>query len=230
MSAVHPIVVPPAVRYGRWVAFAAAAALAASGEYQLAELAGWPWYVAWLLPVALDVYAYSSFATRRRADTLAALALMVCTNAAYHLAATGNIPAGWRLVVLVAALPPVICWRVHRLGEQPERSTNVPVGLNAAPDVQPSAPKPEPVAEVPERPTLTPEPPAVRKLTAVPAERKQRQEVRADVRRRRPAEETRRLAEELLSEDPELTRRAVADRLGISDRQLRSVLNAQQYA
>lgn len=211
MSASDPTV-SSSVRWLRWVAFAAAAALTASGEFELAQLAGWPWWVAWLLPVALDVYAFASFSTRRRMDTLAALGLMISCNAAYHLAATGLVPAGWQLVVLVAALPPVICWRVHRLGE-----AHAPEPEADAPDVAP--------AEVPV-PAPAPAVPPVRKLAAVPAERKQRAEVRATVRKRQPAAVTRKQAEALRAEHPEWTKGRIAAEIGISDRQLRNVCPA----
>lgn len=200
----------PAVRWLRWIAFGAAAALTASGEFELAQLAGWPVWIAWLLPVALDVYSYASFATRRRVDTLAALSLMIATNAVYHLAATSIVPTSWLLVVLVAALPPIICWRVHRLGEA-HAPAEVPV-----PDV-PAEPVSVPVAPVV---------PPVRNLAAVPAERKQRQEVTVSVRKRRPAEVTRKLADEIQTEHPDWSRKRVAEQLGISDRQLRNVCPA----
>lgn len=206
MSTSDPTVVP-AVRWLRWIAFGAAAALTASGEFELAQLAGWPVWIAWLLPVALDVYSYASFATRRRADTLAALALMIATNAVYHLAATSIIPTSWQLVVLVAALPPIICWRVHRLGEA-HAPAEVPV-----PDVpaEPAEPAPAPAV------------PSVRKLAAVPAERKQRAEVHATVRKRRPRAVTRKLADALQADHPEWTRKQVADELEITTRALRQV-------
>lgn len=204
MPTSDPTVVP-AVRWLRWVAFGAAAALTASGEFELARLAGWPVWVAWLLPIALDVYAFTSFSTRRRADTLAALALMIATNAAYHLAATGNIPADWRLVVLVAALPPVICWRVHRLGEASHPQ---------APAVEVPAAE-VPAVEVPAEPAEVP----VRRAPDVP-------DVRDYRRKRRPAAETRKLAAKYRAEHPDWTQRKLAESLGISDRQLRNVLAA----
>lgn len=220
MPTSDPTVVP-AVRWLRWIAFGAAAALTASGEFELARLAGWPVWIAWLLPIALDVYSYASFATRRRADTLAALALMIATNAVYHLAATGIMPAGWQLVVMVAALPPVICWRVHRLGEA-GHAPDAP-----AAEVPAAAVPPVPVPVAAEVPPSSPasDVPAERKLRAVPAERK-RPEVTASVRKRRPVEETRKLIAEYREEDPSISQRKLAERLGISDRQLRNVLAA----
>ena len=217
MSASDPTGVP-AVRWLRWIAFGAAAALTASGEFELAGLAGWPWWVAWLLPVALDVYAFASFSTHRRMDTLAALGLMISCNAAYHLAATGIIPVGWQLVVLVAALPPVICWRVHRLGE-----AHAPRSAADAPNVPPAE---VPVPDAPAEPLAAPVVPPVRKLAAVPAERKQRQEVTVSVRKRMPLAERRKQAEALRAEHPDWTQRKLAEQLEISDRQLRNALAA----
>lgn len=108
-------------RYGPWVALYAAIALTASGEFELASLVGFPGWIAWALPTAIDVYVVQ--AMRRHRDVLGALVLMVATNATYHLAASGlfgvtgaGMPAWW-LIVLVAAIAPMIVWRVHRITE-----------------------------------------------------------------------------------------------------------------
>lgn len=119
----------PAVdRYGPWVALYAAVGLTASGEFQLAALAGFPGWIAWALPTAIDVYVIQ--AMRRHRDVAAALVLMVGTNALYHLAAArlfGVTPDGvatWWLIVAVSAIAPLIVWRVHRITETRVRSTS----------------------------------------------------------------------------------------------------------
>ena len=48
----------------------------------------------------------------------------------------------------------------------------------------------------------------------------------SNVKRRRPAAETKRLAEQLATDDPSLTKEQIAERLNISVRRLRVVLNA----
>ncbi|MBQ1164144.1 hypothetical protein KBZ21_39765, partial [Streptomyces sp. A73] len=69
------------------IALAATIGLTASGEFALAELAGWARELAWLLPGAIDVYVVQAF--RRHRDVAQALVLMVLANAVYHLAAAG---------------------------------------------------------------------------------------------------------------------------------------------
>jgi len=204
----------PGARYLRWVAFAAAAALTASGEFELAGLAGWPPWVAWLLPVALDVYAFASFTTRRRTDTLSALSLMIACNSCYHLANTRLVPMGWPLVVVVAALPPIICWRVHRLGEQPPE-TRQPEASAEHPAPDKSVPPSVPVPQVP-----------MERKHRAPSNGRNRKEASGARRKYRPAEETRRLAAELRAAHPNWTKRQIAAQLKITDRQLRNVLTA----
>lgn len=111
-------------------ALAATIGLTASGEFALAQLAGWGAGLAWLLPVAIDVYVVQAF--RRHRDVPAALALMVLANAIFHLAdrglfgvvrehgqvalsASGEPRPEWWLIVAVAAIAPVVMWRIHRL-------------------------------------------------------------------------------------------------------------------
>lgn len=130
-------------RYGPWVALYAAIALTASGEFELAALVGFPSWIAWALPTAIDVYVVQ--AMRRHRDVAGALVLMVATNAVYHLAASGlfgvtgaGLPAWW-LVVLVAAIAPVIVWRVHRITEPRDAEPKVPLS-DPAVDSSPASP------------------------------------------------------------------------------------------
>jgi hypothetical protein len=120
-------------RVGPWIALLAAVGLTASGEYGLARMVGFPSSIAWALPTAIDVYVIQ--AMRRHRDVAAALILMIATNALLHLAEAhlvGVTKTGrphhetwttqWWLIVLVAAIAPLIVWRVHRITEtHPEK-------------------------------------------------------------------------------------------------------------
>ena len=199
MRASDAITVPNSVARLRWVALIAAALLTAYGEFELATLVGFTPWLAWLLPIGLDVYAYCAFAIDRRADVLAALILMISCQALAHLLAIGIIPAHWALVVAVSAVPPVICWRIHNLVGHSATGT-------AAPSTRDLAESPEvPItgdAEVP--PDAAPAAPRMRRSKA----------------------QTRALAAEYLVAEPNLTREQIANRLGITPRRLRTVLNA----
>jgi len=101
----------------RWVALGAAELLAAHGEYDMATRIGVTPWLAWLFPVGIGVYAYCAFATGSRTDVRAALGLMTACHALAHLLAVDVLPRHWTLVVTVSAVAPIICWRVHHLGE-----------------------------------------------------------------------------------------------------------------
>lgn len=120
------------------IALAATIGLTASGEFALAQLAGWARELAWLLPVAIDVYVVQAF--RRHRDVAQALVLMVLANAVYHLASAGLFGVDakerpeWWLIVGVAAIAPFVMWRIHRMSaprrerrqQLPERPASVP--------------------------------------------------------------------------------------------------------
>lgn len=118
-------------RHGGIVAMAAAAALTAKGEWDLAVMVEYPKGIAWLLPVALDVYLATAAAKRARADVFIGLVLMMGCQVAVHL--TGLVideRAGevtpWGLVVAVVCVPPIIALRTtlgmrgKREGKSPE--------------------------------------------------------------------------------------------------------------
>jgi hypothetical protein len=146
-----PAPIPPAVARLRWVALAAAALLTAIGEFMLASLVGYPLYVAWLFPIALDIYAYCAFAAKARRDVAAALVLMIVCQALAHLVAVSVIPAHWSLVILVSAVPPIICWRIHHLAAH-----RTPIEVDADTAQLDNAVTadivPDPVDEVPAKP------------------------------------------------------------------------------
>lgn len=103
-----------------WVAVAAAVCLTATGEYQLARLAGWSSIIAAMLPVTIDIYVVT--AIRQHRDVAPALAMMMVANALYHLAernlfGTDGRPGhlAWWLIVGCTAVAPLVIWRIHRI-------------------------------------------------------------------------------------------------------------------
>lgn len=166
---------------GPWVALCAAVGLTASGEYQLAQLAGWGGIIAALLPTAVDVYVV--IAIRAHRDVAGAIIMMIATNALYHLAAanlfgTDGRPGhlAWWLIVAVTAVAPMVMWRIHGImprrpqeaEERPSlnaagRPTAVPQGAPIHAPVAPQtipqgAPKAAPVAPQQAPQTATPTP------------------------------------------------------------------------
>ncbi|NMO57820.1 DUF2637 domain-containing protein [Actinoplanes sp. TBRC 11911] len=101
------------------VAAISAAVASFAGLRGLAQVAGWPDRLAWLLPVTIDAYAMTSarvwlagdadsgrgFA---RANAIGAIATSIVGNAGYHLVAAGLVPISWPIVVLVGAVPAAV--------------------------------------------------------------------------------------------------------------------------
>lgn len=101
---------------------ATSAALASfTGLRGLAEAAGWPARLAWLLPVTIDAYAMTSArvwltghtgqpSARRfaRANALGAIAASITGNAAYHAIGAHLLAGTWPVVVLVGAVPATV--------------------------------------------------------------------------------------------------------------------------
>ncbi|MFD6479331.1 hypothetical protein ACFWEH_38130 [Streptomyces anulatus] len=135
-----------------WAALVAAIGLTASGEYELARLAGFG-MVSWLLPVCIDIWAATAF--HRKKDVKAALAMMIGTNVLFHMAERGIVgirtvdgrplivdghpAAEWWLIGLVACIAPVVLWRVHQLIGHPTDAPDAP-----APDARPAPARPAP--------------------------------------------------------------------------------------
>jgi hypothetical protein len=100
---------------------AGAVGLTASGEYELAKMAGFEPVVAWLLPFVIDVYVIQAF--RRHRDIIQAIALTIGANVIYHLAdeglfgvntsSRGEHQPTWWLIALVASVASLILWRMH---------------------------------------------------------------------------------------------------------------------
>ncbi|GGK65573.1 hypothetical protein [Streptomyces flaveus] len=101
--------------YLKWAALVAALVATASAEYELARAVGFNQWVAAAVPGALDIYTVR--AMRARKDVLAAVSAMIGVNAASHLVTAGLLPVDVPLVVAVAAIAPLVLWRVHSLGD-----------------------------------------------------------------------------------------------------------------
>lgn len=99
----------------KWGALAAALVATASAEYELARAVGFNEWVAAAVPAALDLYTVRALRAHR--EVLAAVAAMIGVNAASHLVTTGLLPVNVWLVVAVAAIAPLVLWRVHSLGD-----------------------------------------------------------------------------------------------------------------
>ncbi|MEV4535387.1 DUF2637 domain-containing protein [Asanoa sp. NPDC049518] len=103
------------------IAAASAAIASFAGLRGLAEVAGWPDRLAWLLPITIDAYAMTSArvwlagpsnagrAQRfARANAIGAISTSIVGNAGYHLVAAGLLTISWPIVVLVGAVPAAV--------------------------------------------------------------------------------------------------------------------------
>ncbi|GIF74735.1 DUF2637 domain-containing protein [Asanoa siamensis] len=109
------------VMAGMAIAAASAAIASFAGLRGLAEVAGWPDRLAWLLPITIDAYAMTSArvwlagpsnvgrAQRfARANAIGAISTSIVGNAGYHLVAAGLLTISWPIVVLVGAVPAAV--------------------------------------------------------------------------------------------------------------------------
>ena len=104
--------------WGPWIAMAAAVILTAKGEFDLAVLAHFSAWIAWMFPVMVDVYVITSFHRRRWMDMVIGMLLMIFCQIAVHLVPvyiTAGEQTPWRLVVAVACIAPVVVVRVKFL-------------------------------------------------------------------------------------------------------------------
>jgi MFS family permease len=157
-----------ATSYGRPAVLIAAIALSAPGEYELARMAGWSPWVAWLMPFTISVYAAAAaaLAASRPKGTRAsaiigsgfALLLALAAQVVAHLLASGYMRVDWWLIAIVSAIPPAVVAHVLHLAATPVRAT-VPAPVEQAPAVAEQAePTTEPLPEQAETETETPEP------------------------------------------------------------------------
>ncbi|MGC9409806.1 hypothetical protein [Streptomyces sp. DZ1-3] len=147
--------------YLKWGALAAALVATASAEYDLARAVGFNQWVAAAVPGALDIYTIRAMRAHR--DVLAAVLALILVNSASHLVTVGLLPVDWPLVVAVAAIAPLVLWRVHRLADVVEEAP-----VEEAAEVAPE-PEAESVPAVPQTVRPIPEvvPEGVRLLPIV---------------------------------------------------------------
>ncbi len=106
---------------GMAVAAVSAAVASFAGLRGLAQVAGWPDQLAWLLPVTIDAYAMTSARvwlvgtlgsgrarSFARANAIGAIATSIVGNAGYHLVAAGLVAISWPIIVLVGAVPAAV--------------------------------------------------------------------------------------------------------------------------
>ena len=252
-SAPEPIREPRLASVASWAVLVASFGLSASTWIALAELAGFSgsWTIgsvtaklAWLMPVSVDGYLVvalvlwmspvpAHIAAFARKNTYGSAAIGILAQSAYHSlltwSATGVL---WRAVMaaLVGALPPAFAGLavhmralIRREGRRNQTVPVLPVAVATPAPVQvPVVPAQRPAPAAPMTPVrAAPPPPAMPRrypTSVVPADA----ELPSS---RRPPHLTRTLAEELMSQYPDMTKKDVADKLGISDRQLRNVMN-----
>jgi hypothetical protein len=122
------------------LALVAALGLVAQSEWMLALAVGWPVYVAWLAPVALDAYVIHAVRIRRDlGPSVIISAVSVFASHAVYAArgAWDGDHLRWYFAALCSVVPLLVAWRVHHL-HQP---ASVPVEAPTAPPVAPPAPK-----------------------------------------------------------------------------------------
>lgn len=155
---------------GIWVVGLTAAVASWAGWVGLAKMCGWTdavnmrvvhFQLAWLLPIAVDVYALTGFRVWLRVDwasettrnyarlsTFAAIGLGVAGNGGYHL----MVSLGWTVapgavVVLVSSLPPIMLGAVAHLSAIATRDRTSPRPAEQ-PKTEVSANETTPVAPV----------------------------------------------------------------------------------
>jgi hypothetical protein len=149
----------------RGVSLAAAMALIWQSEWQLALAVGWPEYIAWLAPVALDAYLLAAVLYGR--DVGAAVMVSAISVAVSHSVyatsdvwASGSVGVGhlkWWAAAVFSAVPLLVAWRVHHLGASP--AGLAPTSRrNSKPSPPKATPKREPAPVVPPAAPQVPKP------------------------------------------------------------------------
>lgn len=128
-----------------WGALGCALVGTAHSEWSLAVATGAHPWVALAVPGALDLYVIRALQMRR--DVFVAVLAMVAVNVAWYLVHSGDVPVTWALRSAVAAIAPLVVWRVHALGRTRNRTEllwDTEAGAVDAP-VEYTAPEPAPV-------------------------------------------------------------------------------------
>lgn len=99
------------------VSLAAALALVAQSEWQLARMVGWPAWIAWAAPVALDAYVMAAVTARRDLgpSVIVSAASVFGSHALHSWASTPGNVVPWWLTGAASAVPLLVTWRVHHL-------------------------------------------------------------------------------------------------------------------
>jgi hypothetical protein len=149
------------------LALVAALGLVAQSEWMLALAVGWPPYVAWLAPLALD--AYVIHAVRIRQDLGPSVIISAVSVFASHAvyAARGAWDGDhlrWYFAALCSVVPLLVAWRVHHLhqpstGGSTSRATDGVASTQSAHSVPAEAPTAPPGAHpAPKPPVQRPKP------------------------------------------------------------------------
>lgn len=131
---------PDVFRLVRALSMLAALALVAQSEWMLARAVGWPPYVAWLAPVALDAYVLAS--VLRGKDLRVSVAVSTVSVFASHAlyAAPGAWVGGavptdaigerltWPLAAICSVVPLLVMARIHSPGMSAQRAPEPPDG------------------------------------------------------------------------------------------------------
>lgn len=113
------------------VSLAAAMMLVAQSEWMLAIAVGWPAWVAWGAPVALDSYVLAAVVGRRDVGPaiLVSAASVLISHGIYATAgvwSSGVVGQGrlvWWAAATMSIVPLLVAWRVHSLGSRPTGRT-----------------------------------------------------------------------------------------------------------
>ncbi|MEV1321935.1 hypothetical protein AB0J14_38305 [Micromonospora arborensis] len=108
------------VVWGERIALATAVGLTAKGEFDLAVMAHFSPWIAWVFPLMLDVYVITAFHKRRWLDVAISFSLMLFCQAAVHLVPVwidfeADEKAPWGLVLAVSCVAPIVVIRVKAL-------------------------------------------------------------------------------------------------------------------
>lgn len=128
------------VTLGIGISAVSAAVSSFAGLRGLAVAAGWPVWLAWLLPSTIDAYGMTatrvwlagstgSARARRfaRTNAVGAIGLSVAGNASYHLIAVHLVAVTWTVVVAVGAVPALVLGLVAHLAVLRNQIDAVPV-------------------------------------------------------------------------------------------------------
>lgn len=122
-------------------ALAGALVATAHAEYTLATATHVHPWVAFAVPVALDLYVVRALIKRR--DVFVAVLAMVAANVVSHLIVAGVLEVKWQIISAVGAIAPLVLWRVYSLKHTRTRKEllwNAPAGAVSAPVPEASTP------------------------------------------------------------------------------------------